>query len=837
MAIALAAFSFGGVSLADDVAQIVGWQWYATLQAAVNATSSGDVVRLLSNITNEHVSISSKNLTLDLDWHMINPSTAWTIIDIKGGSIVTIMGTWTIQNNISWDHLTLAAHDAGTKVTILNWNYYSVSTWNTALIFVYDGAIITIKGWNYTWTKAAPGGKDWKVFYAWASQNQSWYENRYWTLIVEWGSFDWRISNSNWWHYVVRGWTFTKNEVVYYNNSVVPCINTNTTISFAEAWFLDEWYVITQNWEQWIVSYDPVATVWEKWYSTFTWAVEQAVAWDTVRLLKPITLTETVTIDKNLTLDLNNQKITANFAGNSQAINIAWWIVTVKNWDIEWTQRALTVSSGKWIIESGIYKTTIKWQVMNAMGSNSELTILDGTFNWQETAVMAFDWATVTIEWWTFTTVDNFVIWTNGTSWRWNNNITINWWIFNWNITSAWYIACWIYAANNDTIIINNWTFNVTNWAWIVVRWWTITIGKNVVFNVDGSSQWKVWDSAIQVPAWKEVVMDIRANYPWNQPFKIINNLTWTYLITSTDAYTVSIKDGENFVKLEMDRDATSNSAKITQPASPSNGCNIFNWRYNNWSAFDFSSVVSSDLALTANWTSKSCGWSSSSSRPSNNTSNNTSSNTWNNKTGTNNTWTNNTWVNNTWTVNTWTVDTWTNNNEETVTPADPQAIQENGYTKEFNDAYEFAFANGITTMKNIEEAAMEDWLTRIAMAKMLSQYAINVLKKTPDTSKECKFTDVSEELDAQYDHGVTLACQLGIMWVWITEFRPDDLVVRAEFGTALSRLLFGLPDGEEAYYTTHLAKLKEAWIISNDDPSLEELRWYVMLMLMRSAK
>jgi hypothetical protein len=49
--------------------------------------------------------------------------------------------------------------------------------------------------------------------------------------------------------------------------------------------------------------------------------------------------------------------------------------------------------------------------------------------------------------------------------------------------------------------------------------------------------------------------------------------------------------------------------------------------------------------------------------------------------------------------------------------------------------------------------------------------------------------------------------------------------VIRAEFGTALSRLLFGIEDGVEAYYTTHLAKLKEAGIISNDDPTLEELR------------
>jgi hypothetical protein len=52
-----------------------------------------------------------------------------------------------------------------------------------------------------------------------------------------------------------------------------------------------------------------------------------------------------------------------------------------------------------------------------------------------------------------------------------------------------------------------------------------------------------------------------------------------------------------------------------------------------------------------------------------------------------------------------------------------------------------------------------------------------------------------------------------------------------------LSRLLFGIEDGEEAYYSTHLAKLKAEWIITNDDPTLEELRGYVMLMIMRSAK
>ena len=39
-------------------------------------------------------------------------------------------------------------------------------------------------------------------------------------------------------------------------------------------------------------------------------------------------------------------------------------------------------------------------------------------------------------------------------------------------------------------------------------------------------------------------------------------------------------------------------------------------------------------------------------------------------------------------------------------------------------------------------------------------------------------------------------------------KFRPNDEVTRAEFGTALSRMLYSTPDGKP-YYSTHLAKLK----------------------------
>ena len=164
-------------------------------------------------------------------------------------------------------------------------------------------------------------------------------------------------------------------------------------------------------------------------------------------------------------------------------------------------------------------------------------------------------------------------------------------------------------------------------------------------------------------------------------------------------------------------------------------------------------------------------------------------------------------------------------------------------YSPEFQEAYEFAKWNWITTIKKKKKADMNGKLTRIAMAKMLSQYAINVLWKTPDTTQNNKFNDVTDKLDSDYDDWVTLAYQLWIMWQnmpW-NKFRPDDEVTRAEFATALSRMAYWTSDWEYKwtwkYYIHHMEKLVKEWIITKDDPNMKELRWYVMIMLMRSTK
>ena len=154
-------------------------------------------------------------------------------------------------------------------------------------------------------------------------------------------------------------------------------------------------------------------------------------------------------------------------------------------------------------------------------------------------------------------------------------------------------------------------------------------------------------------------------------------------------------------------------------------------------------------------------------------------------------------------------------------------------FSQEMIAAYNWSYSKWITTMETIKQANTDKEITRAELAKMISNYAKNVLWKTPDTTKTCLFlnSNVSADL-VQY---MTESCQLWLMWQGISDFRPNDSVTRAEFWTVLSRMLFNTEDWTDKYYSTHLAKLKSEWIISNDNPDLKELRWFVMLMLMRS--
>lgn len=158
-------------------------------------------------------------------------------------------------------------------------------------------------------------------------------------------------------------------------------------------------------------------------------------------------------------------------------------------------------------------------------------------------------------------------------------------------------------------------------------------------------------------------------------------------------------------------------------------------------------------------------------------------------------------------------------------------------YSDELNGAYDYAYGIGITTQSSIDTADMYGSLKRSHMAKMMSNYATEVLGKAPDTSKTCSFTDVSNETEEMQGY-ITKACQLGLMGVGIAAFNPNGLVTRAQFGTVLSRALYGDVNNqtEPNYYGAHLDALKAAGVMNNiDTPNANEVRGYVMLMMQRA--
>ncbi len=172
--------------------------------------------------------------------------------------------------------------------------------------------------------------------------------------------------------------------------------------------------------------------------------------------------------------------------------------------------------------------------------------------------------------------------------------------------------------------------------------------------------------------------------------------------------------------------------------------------------------------------------------------------------------------------VNTWTVKWWIK-----YTSSSPAT--------ELLDAYAYAYSIGITTQSTFAQADMQGSLLRMHMAKMMVNYDLKVLHLTLDTGLVCAFQD-THTIPREMQQYAILACQLHLMGVGTSDFYPNDTVTRAQFGTVLSRSLYGdTYNTWSPYYVDHLNALKINGILTVIDPTLKELRGYVMLMLMRA--
>lgn len=171
-------------------------------------------------------------------------------------------------------------------------------------------------------------------------------------------------------------------------------------------------------------------------------------------------------------------------------------------------------------------------------------------------------------------------------------------------------------------------------------------------------------------------------------------------------------------------------------------------------------------------------------------------------------------------------------------------SIQYSQFASEQNDAYLWACQHNITTMRTIQEARLDQPLTRAELAKIMSVYAMKEYHLKPLKVGAVNYKDVNADLGDLADY-IQLAYQLQIMGINhdgtpIQSFEPHKLVSRAEFATVLSRVIWGSKhniSGDDRY-SAHLQALKKYRVITSDVPAnWWELRGRALLMLHRTAK
>ena len=170
-----------------------------------------------------------------------------------------------------------------------------------------------------------------------------------------------------------------------------------------------------------------------------------------------------------------------------------------------------------------------------------------------------------------------------------------------------------------------------------------------------------------------------------------------------------------------------------------------------------------------------------------------------------------------------------------------PGSITGSKLSTELKDAYKRAYGYDITTMDTIQKANMNGPLLRKDMAKMISNFATNIMNKDISTWVRCEFDDM-RNLPKETQYYAIAACRLWLMWYESDGIRtkhtfdPEQVVDRAQFGTIYSRLIRGLKNnGGEVYYQKHLDALKQEWIMPKiDTPLASELRGRVMVMMKR---
>ncbi len=270
-----------------------------------------------------------------------------------------------------------------------------------------------------------------------------------------------------------------------------------------------------------------------------------AVSNGTVTLIAGIDMADkAIELKKSLTLDLNEKTLSCDYidvSGSGVSVTIKG-NGTVATYDVAVTSGAtLKLEGGTYNTTNGIWSGY--WDKSTCTGGG-DLEISEGvTVESQEGCVNVVGEGKATITGGTFTSKDNAVVITNGSTQCAGYGITISGGTFNGNIESDGYIACGIYMANTGTVNINGGTFNITGGIGILVRSGKLsaTGGTITLTKKNGLTEGWVGDEKTNINVDSQIVIDKEAKYPGYENITIENSANFKIKDINGNDYTTNL--------------------------------------------------------------------------------------------------------------------------------------------------------------------------------------------------------------------------------------------------------------------------------------------------------
>jgi len=146
------------------------------------------------------------------------------------------------------------------------------------------------------------------------------------------------------------------------------------------------------------------------------------------------------------------------------------------------------------------------------------------------------------------------------------------------------------------------------------------------------------------------------------------------------------------------------------------------------------------------------------------------------------------------------------------------------------NILYKYAKEHELTSATSSTDFRLCDPITRIELAKIITQYAINIAMLTPDETRVCTYTDMASASIEERSFA-RMSCELGLMGLEYNGipahiFDPYAHVSRAMMSTIFSRLLFGNAYNGNAqnWYIDHMNALKKSGILKMIGDPMDDL-------------